>query len=126
MRPATLFLGSATAVLVAAVVSGLAALLGEPVRRAAILSLDESPPTEALRLADDSPEAAAFFMERDSVEVVVPWDMTVAELLALYHLDNNASARAALEADLGVTESEDLVHEGDAFSFVLTVREDVR
>ena len=126
MRPATLFLGSTFAVLVAVVVFGVAALLGEPVRRAAILSLDDAPPNEPLRLSDASPEAAAFFLERDSVEVIVPWDMTVSELLALYHLDNNASARKALEEQLGATEGTDPVRQGDAFSFVLTAREDLR
>ena len=126
MRPPTLFLAIPLAALSAAVVFGVAALVGDPVRKAAVLSLDDDPPDQILQLSDASAGSAAFFAERDSVLVTVPWDMTVGELLALYHLDNNASARAALETQLGVAEGTDPLERGQALTFALTAREDVR
>ena len=126
MKPASMVLGSALVTLGLVVVLGAAAALGEPVRRAALLSLDEEPPADPLPLSDTAPEAAAFFLERDSVTVRVPWDMTVAELLTLYHLENNASARQALRDRFGAVEATDRLVEGAELSFVLTAREDLR
>lgn len=126
MKPATVVLGSTLAASGAVLAFGAAALVGEPLRRAAILHLDDAPPSRPVPLSDATPAAATFFLERDSVTVVVPWDMSVRELLGLYHLDNNVSARDALETQLGVARGDDRVREGQVFSFVLTVREDVR
>ncbi len=126
MRPPTLFLAIPLAALSAAVVFGVAALAGDPVRKAAGLSLEEDPPDQSLRLSEASGGSGARFAERGSGLGTVPWDMTVGELLALYHLDNNASARAALETQLGVAEGTDALERGQAFTFALTAREDVR
>jgi hypothetical protein len=101
------------------VVLGLAVLLGEPVRSAALLSDRAAVPEEAARYAE-APRSAAFFAGRDSVHVRVPWDMTVGEFLTLYHLENNANARAALERQLGVRARDAYLREGDEVSFRLT------
>ena len=125
MKPAPMVLGSTLVMLGFVVVLGAAAAIGEPVRRAALLSLDDEPPVESLPLSDTSPEASSFFLERDSVTLRVPWDMTVAELLTLYHLENNTSARQALRDRFGAVEAGDRLQEGSELSFVLTAREDV-
>ena len=70
---------------------------------------------------DDASETAAMFLAgRDSVEVVVPWRMTAAGFLRLYHLGNNLSARRALQERLGVTDLNTFLAPGDVISFVLT------
>lgn len=116
-------LAVAVAAVAVAVLLGAATLVGEPVRRAALLHLDETPPSGSVRLADASPLAAGFFAGRDTVRVTVPWDMTGGEFLALYHLENNRSARVALRDQLGVVEPGDPLRQGATVTFVLTARE---
>jgi hypothetical protein len=110
--------GSALALVV---VLGLAALLGDHVRGAVLIADRNAPPAPALTYTD-APQSAAFFEARDSVTVRIPWDMTVSEFLSLYHLENNAAARAALARDLGASARDDLLREGDEVSFRLTAR----
>ncbi len=116
-----LFLAGALAFSVLALlgVFGLAKLLGVPVRRAAFIADRASAPAAELRYTE-APQSAAFFEDRDSVTVRVPWDMSVGEFLSLYHLENNASARAALERQLGASRIKDPLREGDEISFRLT------
>jgi hypothetical protein len=98
---------------------GVAALLGERVRAAALIADRSAAPSAALRYTD-APQSAAFFEGRDSATVRVPWEMTVAEFLSLYHLENNASARASLERELGAVELDDVLREGDEITIRLT------
>jgi hypothetical protein len=60
------------------------------------------------------------------VTVAVPWSMTVAEFLALYHLENNADARRALRDQLAAGTDADRLEAGAAVSFRLTERSPAR
>ncbi|MGH7555390.1 MAG: hypothetical protein ACREMQ_20505 [Longimicrobiales bacterium] len=111
--------GLACSALVLTAVLGIATLLGSRVREAALIADPSAEPAATLRYTD-APHSASFFDERDSVSVRVPWDMTVSEFLSLYHLENNADARAALERQLGMSRPEDLLKEGDQVAFRLT------
>ena len=93
--------------------------LSERVRAAVLIADRSAAPSAALRYTD-APQSAAFFEGRDSATVRVPWDMTVAEFLSLYHLENNASARASLERELGAIEADDVLREGDEITIRLT------
>jgi hypothetical protein len=112
---------AASSALALTVVLGLATLLGERVRDQALIADRAAPPVTALSYTD-APQSAAFFGERDSVHVRVTRDMTVGEFLALYHLETNQAARAALERQLGATELDDRLREGDEVTFALTAR----
>ena len=76
----------------------IAASVGPSVRSIALVYADESPEGSLLEYDDGSNEAASFLGARDSVTVVVPWDMSSRAFLRLYHLENNRSAREALDA----------------------------
>jgi len=108
------------------IVSGsLTASVGPTLRSAALVYVDEDPSGSGLEYDDGSAEAAAFLGARDSVTVVVPWDMTSADFLRLYHLENNRSAAGALEA-LGASAPEVWLAEGTRLRFSLTPAEVVR
>jgi hypothetical protein len=109
----------ACSALVLTAVFGIATLIGSPVRTAALITDPTAEPAATLRYTE-APQSASFFDDRDSVNVRVPWDMTVGEFLSLYHLENNADARASLERQLGVSRAEDLLKEGDEVAFRLT------
>lgn len=100
---------------------GMASLLGGAVRRAVLVELETSPVGAEPALSDAPEEAARFFSERDTVRVLVPWDMNVSEFLGLYHLETNPSARAALRDQLGASSDADILREGDEVSLTLTV-----
>lgn len=100
---------------------GLAALLGEDLRTAVLVEVDRELAGSEVSYSDAPAEAARFFAERDSVQVRVPRDMSVAAFLSLYHLETNASARAALRDQLGAVADEDVLREGDVVSFDLTL-----
>ena len=100
---------------------GMASLLGSTVRKAVLIELDTSPVGSEPSLSDAPDEAARFFADRDTVLVRIPWDMTVADFLGLYHLETNPRARAALRDQLGASSDADVLREGDAVSLTLTV-----
>lgn len=108
--------------LVLAVVLALGAArgLGEPVRRAALIETRTSPPETGLEFSDSPAEAVRFFADRDEVTIRIPRDMTVAELLAIYHLGNRPDVRAALREQLNATEDADLLREGEELTIRLT------
>ena len=98
----------------------LASALGPRVRRAGMVVTETSPAGSMVAFDDASARAAAFLADRDSVVVVVPWTMDARDLLRLYHLENNLSARAALLDQLGIEELDAVLPEGTAISLVLT------
>lgn len=102
-------------------VLGLAALAGEAVRNAVLVEVDRSLAGSEVAYSDAPAEAAAFFDARDTVVVRISRDMTVGEFLALYHLETNASARAALRDQLGAAAEDDLLREGDRVRLNLTL-----
>jgi hypothetical protein len=99
---------------------GLASLLGAGIRRAVLINVDVSPAGSEPAFTDAPEEAARFFADRDSVTVRIPWDMTVADFLGLYHLETNPSARAALRNQLGAVADSDILREGDRVTVNLT------
>lgn len=99
---------------------GLASLLGPSIRRAVLVEVDVSPAGSEPAFTDAPVEAARFFADRDSVTVRIPWDMTVADFLGLYHLETNPSAREALRAQLGAVADADVLREGDQVTVTLT------
>lgn len=99
---------------------GLASLLGERVRSAVLVEVETTPPGP-LSFHDAPEEAARFFALRDTVTVRVPRDMTVSDFLALYHLETNAGARAALREQLGAAAADDPLREGDRVRLPLTL-----
>ena len=98
----------------------LARALGPAVRRAGMVVTETGPAGSAVAFDDASGRAAAFLAERDSVEVVVPWAMRARDLLRIYHLENNSSARAALLDQLGIGELDGTLPVGATLSLVLT------
>jgi hypothetical protein len=104
---------------------GLASLAGEPVRASALVATDAPLPDAALTYAD-APDAGRFFDARDTVTVTVPWNMTVAEFLALYHMENNADARRALREQHAADGEADRLEAGTEVSFHLTERSPAR
>lgn len=111
------------AAVVGTLVLALAARVGGGLRSAVLLDLDVAPPSRALQLSDASPLADRFFALRDSVTAPVPWTMTRARFLSLYHLENNRSARAALSTQLGASAPDDVLPEGGSVTFLLTAGE---
>lgn len=101
-------------------VLGAARGLGEGVRRAALIETRTSPPETGLEFSDSPAEAVRFFAERDEVTIRIPRDMTVAELLALYHLGNRPDVRSALREQLNATDETDLLREGEELTIRLT------
>lgn len=101
---------------------GVATLLGEDFREALLVEIDTDPAGAELAYSDAPREAARFFEDRDTVSVRVARDMTVADFLELYHLQNSAAARDALREQLGAVAPEDLLREGDRVTLPLTLR----
>ena len=113
--------GLPAAVLVGLVATlGLASLVGDAVRSAVLVEVETEAPT-SLSVRDAPEEATRFFARRDTVTVTVPRDMTVAELLALYHLETSTAAREALRDQLGAGGEADRLREGDRVTFPLTL-----
>lgn len=100
---------------------GVAALVGDAVRGAVLVEVDRSPRSAQPSHSDAPAEAAAFFARRDTVQVRVPRDMTLADFLSLYHLETNLSARAALREQLGVVAEGDVLREGERVTLTITV-----
>ena len=98
----------------------LARAVGPAVRRSGMIFAETGPAGSAVVFDDASGRAAAFLAERDSVEVVVPWTMRARDLLRIYHLENNSSARTALLEQLGIAELDATVPAGTSLSLVLT------
>jgi hypothetical protein len=114
-------LGLALAALLWVVLDAVAGAAGPGLRAAAMVHTDTRAAGSRVTFDDASREAAAFLGDRDSVSVVVPWDMTLDELLRLYHLENNASARQSLvDAVGGPLAPGDRVPEGTRIRFALT------
>lgn len=93
---------------------------GPALRGAAMVTTATSPAASVVAFDDASRTAAAFMAGRDTATVRVRWPTTARELLRLYHLENNLSARAALLEQLGVADLETVLPEGSSFSFVLS------
>lgn len=97
----------------------IARAAGPSLRSAALVYVDEDPAGSRLEFDDGSAEAVSFLGARDSVTAVVPWDMTAGAFLRLYHLENNRSAREALQA-VGASAPGALLPEGTRLRFSLT------
>lgn len=120
-RPLLRWIGYAGAAVAAvAVPFFLGRTFGPVLRGAAMVTTETSPAASAVSFDDASRMAAAFMASRDTATVIVPWAMTAREVLRLYHLENNLSARAALLEKLGVADLETVLAEGSSFSFVLS------
>lgn len=113
-----LVLGTSWAVIVAT-----AGAVGPGFRTMAMVHVETSPVASAVAFDDASKEAGSFLVERDSVSLEVPWAMTVDRFLRLYHLENNQSAKSALEAQLGAVRPELMLVEGTRLKFALTPSE---
>lgn len=111
---------SAAAVAAGIVAYLLGQALGPAVRKVAMVSTETSPLASVVTFNDASELAAAFMASRDTATVAVPWDMTARDVLRLYHLENNQSARTALLEQLGVADLEAVLPQGSSFSFVLS------
>lgn len=115
-----------TAALAVATALGVAALLGEGFRGAVLVEVETGPAGSLPAYSDVPAEATRFFADRDTVAVRVPRDMTVADFLALYHLENNRAAREALRDQLGAAAPSDRLREGDRVTLPLTLRRENR
>lgn len=111
---------SAVAVAACGVAYLLGRALGPALREAAMVSTETSPVASVVSFDDASELAAAFLAGRDTATVAAPWDMTARDVLRLYHLENNQSARAALLEQLGVADLDAVLPRGSSFSFVLS------
>jgi hypothetical protein len=100
---------------------GLAALIGGSARGGALVLADAPLPEVGLTYSD-APDAGRFFDVRDTVTVTIPWPMTAAEFLSVYHLENNEDARRALREQLGAVTDAHPLARGDEVTFHLTVR----
>lgn len=98
----------------------LARTVGPAVRGAGMVVTETDPAGSEVAFDDASGRAAAFLAERDSVNIVVPWTMQARDLLRIYHLENNSSARTALLEQLGIAGPGATVPAGTTLSFVLT------
>ncbi|NNF27467.1 MAG: hypothetical protein HKN73_09625 [Gemmatimonadetes bacterium] len=115
-----LLLGGSLFVALLWVLTGsIAGSAGPSLRSASLVYVDEDPVGSQLEYDDGSAEAASFLGARDSVTAVVPWDMTAQAFLRLYHLENNRSAREALQP-AGASAPEALLSEGTRLRFSLT------
>lgn len=103
------------------VAQGLASVVGDWARRGALVSVRTDPAGSVPRYSDATAGAAAFFAERDTVAVHIPYDMTVEHFLSLYHQVNNAGARRALREQLGAANDSDWLRAGDRVTVPLTV-----
>lgn len=103
-----------------AVSLGLARTFGEGFRRTAMIEVRTGPAGSRPDFSDEASEAPAFFAARDTARIVVPWDMTVAELLALYHLEGNVGAWRALREQLNRTRLDERLTKGDELRIPLT------
>ncbi|HEX9885001.1 MAG TPA: hypothetical protein VGA70_00860 [Longimicrobiales bacterium] len=117
LRPLAIGLVGALGILLSL---AFASLLGPRVRRAVLVEVDVSPVGSEPAFTDAPGEAARFFADRDSVTVRIPWDMTVADFLGLYHLETNPSAREALRTQIGAVADADVLREGDEVTLTLT------
>lgn len=121
-RIAVLGFAWAAALLAALTVAlGVSRLFGDAARDGALV-LAEAPIPEDGPTYTDAADAGRFFEARDTVTVTVPWPMTAAELLSLYHLENNVDARRALREQLGAESDEHPLSAGAEVTFHLTVR----
>ena len=114
-------LASAVGLLVLwAVLDSVAEAVGPRLRSGAMVYVETSPLGSEVAFDDGSGEAALFLGARDSVSVVTPWEMTVDELLRLYHLENNASAREVISETVGASDPSDRIPPGTRLRFALT------
>jgi hypothetical protein len=121
-RIAVLAIAWSAAVLAALTVAlGVSRLFGEAAREGALVLAEAPIPGDGLTFSD-APDAGRFFDARDTVTVTVPWPMTAAEFLSVYHLENNADARRALREQLGAESDAHPLAAGAAVTFHLTVR----
>jgi hypothetical protein len=121
-RIAVLAIGWSAAVLAALTVAlGTSRLFGDSAREGALVLADAPIPEDGLTYTD-APDAGRFFDARDTVTVTVPWPMTAAEFLSIYHLENNADARQALREQLGAESDAHPLAAGARVTFHLTVR----
>jgi hypothetical protein len=76
--------------------------------------------------APDDTEAPAFLAQRNEVDLVVPRDMTVKELLSLYHMAELHHIRRQIAKQEGVQALPDghLLHEGKRYKITLTPPEE--
>lgn len=100
---------------------GVSRLAGATARDGALVLAEAPLPEDGLTYSD-APDAGRFFDARDTVTVSVPWPMTVAEFLSVYHLENNADARRALREQLGAESDAHPLARGAEVTFHLTVR----
>lgn len=112
--------GGAAAVAAVVLPFLLGRAFGPALRGAAMVTTATSPAASVVAFDDASRTAAAFMAGRDTATVRVRRPTTARELLRLYHLENNLSARAALLEQLGVADLETVLPEGSSFSFVLS------
>ena len=105
------------------VIAASADAVGPGFRRAAMVQIETSPSGSTLAFDDATDEAGSFLIARDSVSIEVPWTMTVDQLLRLYHLENNQSAKLALEAQFGGVDLGQVLPEGTRLKFALTPSE---
>ena len=110
--------GAGVAVIVVAFWLGRAA--GPGLRRAAMTASETSPTGSVVSFDDASRMAAAFLAGRDTVAVAFPWTMSARDVLRLYHLENNLSARSALFEQLGASDLDMVLPRGSTFVFVLS------
>lgn len=120
-RPLLRWIGYAGAAVAAVAVPFLVGrTFGPALRGAAMVTTETSPAASVVSFDDASRMTNAFMTSRDTATVIVPWAMTAREVLSLYHLGNNQSARAALLEQLGVADLETVLAEESSFSFVLS------
>jgi hypothetical protein len=76
--------------------------------------------------APDDTEAPAFLAQRNEVDLVVPRDMTVKELLSLYHMAEFPHIRHQIAKQDGVQALPDnhLLHQGKRYKITLTPPEE--
>lgn len=121
--PSTLLaLFAASICLAVAILS--ASYLGPDLRQTALITTATGPAGSEVSFDDVSDGSAVFFGLRDSVEVRVPWSMSVREFLRLYNLnlEGNQSIRDALMDRLGSVDPDEFLAEGTTLTFTLSPR----
>ncbi|MFL5384011.1 MAG: hypothetical protein ACJ8GN_15930 [Longimicrobiaceae bacterium] len=95
--------------------------LAEPIRRVVLIQTPRAVPTANVEAPGATAAGDSFFVQRDSVTVLVSRDIPVGQFLDLNHMRNTRGIREELRRQAGVAEDQQILKAGKSLRLHLTV-----
>jgi hypothetical protein len=93
----------------------------EPIRRAVLIQTPRAVPVANVEAPGATAAADSFFVQRDSVTVLIGRDIPVGQFLDLSHMRNTRGIRDELRRQAGVADDEQILKAGKTLRLHLTV-----